>query len=342
MTTRVALVGAGAMGTIMARDIYPRLGSEAVVVAVVDRDPARAQDVAAPLGARGYASLDDALAHEPFDGVDIRIPHAGHADAAVEALERGLHVLVEKPLALSLADCDRVSRAAAAAGRVAAVAENYPHLEAVRAARAAIEQERVGEVLAMRTTRAYTLDGVWADSAWRQSGEPMAGLLWDQATHHISLLRALAGDVAAVAAHRSTARSTPGAEAYSLDLVFGSGLVAQSLLCWGTPSRAVEVEATVLGSAGMIDIAVDYEADGGLARLVQGSDVTSLSGPECYYDSHALIVRDWVAAIRNGGTPRVPLISATADVAVVVAAQDSLAAGGAPIAVGSADPAVSP
>jgi predicted dehydrogenase len=308
MTTRVALVGAGAMGTIMARDIYPQLGGEVEVVAVVD----------------------------------IRIPHAGHADAAVEALDQGLHVLVEKPLALTLADCHRVERAAAAAGRVAAVAENYPHLRAVRAARAAIEAGTVGEVLALRTTRAYTLDGVWAESAWRQGDQPMAGLLWDQATHHISLLRALAGPITAVAAHRTTRRTTPGAEAYALDLTFDSGLVAQSLYCWGTPSRAVEVEATVLGSQGMIDVAVDYEAHGGGARLVRGADVTAISEPECYYDSHALIVRDWAAAIRGGGSPLVTPTSATADVAVVIAAQTSLAAGGAPVQVQTAGAAVSP
>ncbi|WP_156251645.1 Gfo/Idh/MocA family protein [Pseudactinotalea terrae] len=331
MRQQVALVGAGAMGTIMARDIYPCLAPEITVAAVVDRDADRAEALAADLGVRAFTTLADAVAHEHLDGADIRVPHGAHAEAALEAIALGLHVLVEKPLALSLQDCDRIAQAGAAADRVVAVAENYPHLQAVRAARSAIDAGRVGEVLALRSTRAYTLAGVWAASAWRRGDEAMAGLLWDQATHHISLLRALAGPVATVAAHRSTGRSTPGAEVYSLDLTFASGLLAQSLYCWGTPARAVEVEATVLGSTGMIDIGVDYDSDGGSARLVIGAEAVPLSAPECYYDSHAAIVRDWVAAVRDDAAPLVPPASARADVAVVLAAQASLAAGGAPV-----------
>lgn len=324
MTLRVALLGAGAMGTIMAREIYPRLVGTAEVVAVVDGDPERAAGLAAALGARPHTSLAVAVAEE-LDAVDVRLPHAAHTAAALEALHLGLHVLVEKPLALSVVDCRRLDAAAAAAGRVIAVAENYPHLGAVRAARAAIDRGAVGELLALRTTRAYTLDGVWAQAVWRRGTGEMAGLLWDQGTHHTSLLRALGGEIVAVTAQASAGRRTPGAEVACLGVEFASGLAGQSLYCWGAPARRVETEALVLGSAGQIDVTVSYNSAEGRAEL--GS--TALSAPEGYYDSHRAIVADFAAAVVERRPPRVTVASATEDVRVVLAARASLERGGA-------------
>ena len=130
--------------------------------------------------------MDDGVV---IDAADIRTPHAAHADSACDALARGWHVLVEKPLATTLAEAERIRRAAATAGRVAAVAENYPHIQAVRAARDAMAAGAVGDVLTLRSTRAFTLDGVWLRDGWRRGGGPSGGLLLDQGTHHTSLLR---------------------------------------------------------------------------------------------------------------------------------------------------------
>lgn len=327
---RIALIGAGAMGTIVGREVYPALRDSVEIATVIDRDPGRRARLAELLGAQHHATLREALAAGPLDAVDIRLPHAAHADAAIAALEQRLHVLVEKPLALSLSDCDRIAATAARIDRVVAVAENYPHLRAVRAAREAIEAGRVGELLAVRSTRAYTLDGVWARSAWRQGADPMAGVLWDQGTHHTSMLRVLAGEIVAVSA-RSGPSGSPGAEVQLLTVRFESGLVGQSLYCWGTPARLAEVEGTVLGSRGAIDIRVAYDRSDGGADLVCGEDVEAISDAENYYDSHVAIVRDWVDACETGRPPRVGVASATADVAVVLAARASLSRGGAEV-----------
>lgn len=332
MTLKVALMGAGAMGTIMARDIYPQLRGEGAddirVVAVVDRHPERGGPLAAGLGAVAYPSLAAAIEGTEIDAVDIRLQHAAHRPAAVEALEHGLHVLVEKPLATSLEDCAAIIEAAQLAGRTVGVAENYPHLRAVRDTRSALDAGEVGEVLALRSTRAYTLDGVWAQTTWRQGNDPMAGILWDQGTHHTSMLRALGGDVVAVSA-RSADVATEGAEVVTLTLQFASGVMGQSLYCWGTPAVALEAEATVLGVSGRVDITVDYEGASGRARLDRPDGARALSEDESYYDSHRLIVADWARAIRTGSEPLVTLESAAADVEVVVAARASLERGGA-------------
>lgn len=89
----------------------------------------------------------------------------------------------------------------------------------------------------------------------------------------------------------------------------------------------------MLGTRGAIDISVAYHSADGAARLVVGADSSLLSEPECYYDSHVTIVEDWLRAISDGTAPGVPIASAAADVAVVVAAQRSIELGGAEVAV---------
>lgn len=328
---RVALMGAGAMGTIMAQDIYPQLTDTVEVVAVIDQIPVRAERLAQGLGAQPFGTLDQALRAVRLDAVDIRVPHAEHAAATCEALGLGLHVLVDKPMATSLEECESMQRAGQIAGTVVAVAENYPHLKSVQAAQAALAQDTIGDVVALGSRRVYRLEGAWA-SAWRQDSGPTGGILWDQGTHHTSMLRALAGEVESVAA-ASSANHDLGIEVVTLTLLFRAGLVAQSLYCWGSPAVPLETEATVFGSTGRIDITVDYEGESGRAVLRGANADDAISPSEGYYDSHRLIVEDWVDAITRGTRPLVGLQQATEDVRVVLAARQSLAQGGLPVTV---------
>jgi predicted dehydrogenase len=315
---RVVLVGCGAIGELVARRVYATaepLGCQ--VVAVVDRVPERARTIGELLAAPAYGSLTEALAAGPVDAADIRLPHDRHAEAVLEALAGNLDVLVEKPVATTAADAQAMLDAARSTGRTVAVAENYPHLAAVRAAAEAIGAGRIGELVAVRTTRAYQLDGIWVRDGWRQGDGPAAGILLDQGTHHTSLLRRLAGPVAAV-----TAVGTR--DTVSLTLRFASGVTGQSLYTWTTPAVPVETEATVFGTAGRIDIPVAYD---------DGHEPV-----ENYYDSHTAIVADWIGAIRDKRPPVVDLRDAAADLAVVLAAARSLVTGREEKVVASAQP----
>jgi predicted dehydrogenase len=329
---RVALIGCGAIGELVAQHVYATATRGFRLVAAIDPQAERREAVAGPLGVPSYPSTQAAVdAGVVIEAADIRTPHAGHADTALDALGRGWHVLVEKPLATTLADGERIQRAAAAAGLVAAVAENYPHIKAVQAARDAMAAGTVGEVLALRTTRAFTLGGVWLRDGWRRGGGPSGGLLLDQGTHHTSLLRYLGGPISQVSAVASDA----AADTLLLTARFASGLVAQSLYSWTAFSLAAEAEGTVFGSRGRIEIRVDYDTDQGGAALwdEQTPGGRAISPAENYYDSHRSIVEDWASAIRSGGRPLVSVDDGLADLAVVLAAARSLEAGGRPVDV---------
>ncbi|MFO0973133.1 MAG: Gfo/Idh/MocA family oxidoreductase [Phycisphaerae bacterium] len=126
---RVAVIGAGRMGTFHAR-IYRDL-PDVQVAAVVDSDRARATEVAASCGAAPLTALDELP--DGLDAASVAVPTLAHVRVAEALLARGMHVLVEKPLAPTAADAERLVSAARRAGRVLAVGHTERFNPVVRA-----------------------------------------------------------------------------------------------------------------------------------------------------------------------------------------------------------------
>ena len=103
MKLRFALVGAGVIGKVHA-EALAALPDVAELVAVVDRDPAKARELAARYGAESATDLDAVLRRDDVDAVTICTPSGVHADGAVAALDAGKHVVVEKPIDITLAE----------------------------------------------------------------------------------------------------------------------------------------------------------------------------------------------------------------------------------------------
>jgi predicted dehydrogenase len=118
---RVGVVGVGALGQHHAR-VYASL-PEAILVGVVDARPGRAEEVAGPLGTKVFQNYSDLFGK--VDAVSIATPTTLHAEIGEQFLKQGIHVLVEKPIAHTLKDADRLIQAAEQNGRVLQVG----HLE---------------------------------------------------------------------------------------------------------------------------------------------------------------------------------------------------------------------
>ncbi|MDA1190778.1 MAG: Gfo/Idh/MocA family oxidoreductase, partial [Candidatus Poribacteria bacterium] len=116
------------------------------VVAVMDVDASRAERAAAQHDARAYTDFDAALNHPDVQAVHICTPHAFHADQSVAAANAGKHVLVEKPMALSVADCDRMIAASESAGKTLMVGQVLRHYPINRAVKAIIAEGKIGKV----------------------------------------------------------------------------------------------------------------------------------------------------------------------------------------------------
>jgi predicted dehydrogenase len=144
-------------------------------------------DAAARAAAGGlpvWASLEEALRAARFDAALIASPPAEHARQARACLTAGLAVVVEKPLALSVADAATVARLAAQVGRPALVAQTFRFLRRTRAVDSAIAAGRLGPLRAgtVVVTRAGSAA---APARWALAEAP----LWDVAVHHLDVLR---------------------------------------------------------------------------------------------------------------------------------------------------------
>ncbi len=142
MRLRVAVVGVGHLGQHHARIYAAMEGVE--LVAVADTNTARAAEIAAKHGTRAVADARDLLGR--VDAVSIAVPTIAHVEAAMPFLERQTAVLVEKPIAASVEEADRLIAAAERSGAVLAVGQTERFNPAVDAARPMIADPRFIEV----------------------------------------------------------------------------------------------------------------------------------------------------------------------------------------------------
>jgi predicted dehydrogenase len=168
---------------------YRRSG-RADIVAVYDRRTERASELARILGARSYAGeLNEMLEREHLDAVSVCTPPWLHSAQTVQALEAGVNVVVEKPMAMSEADCRRMCDAASRGSRKLCVSHNFLFSRAVTRARRRIEAGRAGRIesvlgFQMSTPRRRLPD--WYESLPGQ-------LFFDEAPHLVYLTRRFLG-----------------------------------------------------------------------------------------------------------------------------------------------------
>jgi predicted dehydrogenase len=165
---RVAVVGAGAFGKNHLR-VYGELGREAgsaggiELCAVVDRDAAVRSEAAARYGIAGFATVAECLAAFPeLDAASVCVPTVHHAAVAEELLSAGVDVLIEKPIAASIEEADRIVALAERLGRVAQVGHLERFNPAVTAARAHLNRPMFFEAhrLSVFTPRSLDVDVV--------------------------------------------------------------------------------------------------------------------------------------------------------------------------------------
>lgn len=170
---RVAVIGAGAFGKNHAR-VYSELHRESQagtlpqgvpgveLVGIVDSDAARAAQIAGDCQTRAYSSIRDLLSHGGADAISIAVPTKFHRNVALEAIEAGFDILIEKPLAGTLEEADEIIDLVAEHGRVAQVGHLERFNPAVRAAIPLITKPMFFEVhrLSLFGPRALDVDVV--------------------------------------------------------------------------------------------------------------------------------------------------------------------------------------
>lgn len=233
---KTAVVGAGAWGRNLVRALR-ELGSLSVVVELDARIRSRLEEELP--GVLVTASLDAAL-QSPVDAVVIATPAPTHAAIAAEALESGRDVFVEKPLALSVAEAERLGSLAASRGRILMVGHLLLFQPAVQWMKRAIESGEVGRLLSLHQER-LNLGRV-------RTGE---SALWSLGTHDVAVALFLVGRAPArISGHGQRALGKAVEDDVHVHLDFEGGVKASLHVSWLWPEKRRRL--TVIGSQAML------------------------------------------------------------------------------------------
>jgi predicted dehydrogenase len=320
---RFAVVGLGSAGARHARQLLER-GH-----AVVGFDPGTS-----PSGDIERAgSFEEAIGNA--EAVIVASPNSLHAEQAVAALQQGRHVLVEKPLAVTAADAERVLEAAERAARVCGVAMNMRFHPGVLMLKRLLAEGDLGPVAFAQASFGYDLRLWHPESDYRRGYSARAelggGIVLD-AIHELDYLLWLLGPVTTVsaeAAHVSDLEIDVEDIAVAI-LRFESGAIGAIDLNFFEP--AYRRGCLVVGS----DAVARWDWHEGTVSLRSKGDSDRVIGAHCELtDTYRAELEDFAQAIENGHPPRTPVTDGVAAVRVAEALKDS-ALTGRRIAVGLA------
>jgi predicted dehydrogenase len=325
---RAGILGPGKVAAVHAAAIERIPG--VTLTAVAGRDPARTAALADAHGARTFDRLDAMLDSGTIDLLVVCTPHPLHRDAAIAAARAGVHVVVEKPMALTVADCDAMIAAGREGRVVLSVISQRRWYPAVQRVRETIDAGRIGEpgigiveVLGWRGPEYYRMD------RWRgtQDGEG-GGVLVNQAVHQLDLLAWFLGPPVAIDGlvanlnHpeievEDTALAVVRFESGAIGSIVATNSIRPGLYArvhvHGRNGASIGVE-TDRGSIFVAGLSAPSLArndlwtipgEESLPERWAAEDEAALAGVDMNSHFHELQLRDIVAAIREGREPAV-------------------------------------
>jgi predicted dehydrogenase len=317
---RVGVVGAGLIAGCHVR-AYTRT-PDVEVVAVADPHLAKAEELAAGVGATACAGLDEVLGLD-LDVISVCTPPRSHADLTVRALQAGRHVLCEKPMALSLADAQRIRAAAEDSDRVVMIGHVSRFEPDHRAAKDLVESGQVGDVAMMVHSMTTSLPG-WSEGGWLADPEESGGPLLDLSAHSFDYLAWIIGSPA-VRVHAVAADSPVGPSTYGVATVrYANGAMGQVEASWAHPeARGFKAVVEIVGVEGRVSWSYD-SINGGALHLADGG--VSWLDPlgERGYTAE---IGAFVDAVRVGGPSPVPVVDGYAATRTALAALHSVRTG---------------
>jgi len=313
---RVGVIGAGAA----AEGIHlPALARTAGVETVAIADPSadRLEYVANKFNVQSrYRSHQDVIPH--IDAAIVGIPHQYHAPVTIDLLRAGVHVLVEKPMALSTAECDAMIRASESSGAQLAVGLLRRFAPTLRYAKELLESGMLGPIRSFDVREGMIFR--WPVKSAAMFKPECGGVLADIGTHVLDLLLWWFGDVAGLEYWDD---ASGGVEADAvLNLEMAGGITGRVEL---SRTRDLRNSCVIRGERGTLEVGTKTDST---VTLTSARGQTSLSGratapghqpPGTLGDLFAWQMADFVREIETGTAPAVPGSEARRSVAVLEA-----------------------
>jgi predicted dehydrogenase len=325
---RIGIVGSGFMGRTNAETITKYL-TDARLVAVAGGS--RAPKLAADYGVACEASPAALFARDDIEAVFISTPHSEHAEQARAAAAAGKHVLLDKPMANSVAGCDAILEASRATGVNVMIMFGQRFRKVNYEAKRLIEEGAIGRVTMIQC---YSLNpgGLKSLPAW-QSEEGNLGTLFGHGVHNIDLVRWLTGgEVETVAAH--SMEEKPGHETSTMAVLgMSNGVLASIWVSWDIPAPGFPAggfSTRVVGEKGMLELdayATLRLGDASGWRTVAVQEPIDWQGKGVLdpmrLKAYTLQGNEFLASIRERRRPSVTGEDGRAAVAVALAAYES-------------------
>jgi UDP-N-acetyl-2-amino-2-deoxyglucuronate dehydrogenase len=252
----IALVGCGRIAKRHAELLGRGQIAGAHLAAVCDVRAERAVAFGAQYGVPHFADLHAMMATAKVDAVAVLTESGNHADHVLSLTAYRRHIIVEKPMALTLSDADRMIRACDEAGvRLFVVKQNRFNVPVVKA-REALDAGRFGRlVLGTVRVRWCRPQSYYDQDPWRGTWALDGGVLANQASHHVDLLEWMMGEVESVSAFSSTRLARIEAEDTAVvTLRFANGALGVIEATTATRPTDLEGSLSILGEGGTVEI----------------------------------------------------------------------------------------
>jgi predicted dehydrogenase len=315
-TIGIGIIGSGYMALTYSEAISRHCkGARLVAVA----GGSRASSLALEYGVAGEPSIDALLSRNDIDAVILTTPDQFHCEQTLQAAAAKKHVLVEKPMAPNVAQCDQMIAACADSGINLAVVKTERYRALTKRAKRMIEEGAVGEIWMVRTVSCYPItfgDMIYSSRPWYADPNG-GGLFMSIASHNTDFLSWLVGSPATQVYARANTYSHIKAPAQSVmaQITYANGVMGQMWTSSELPKPSMpssEVRFQIIGSKGMLDFEnyeyLDYGRDEQWERVFVPQRFDYLNDPKSpiRLEPHIGVVQDFVDSIREKRRPCVP------------------------------------
>lgn len=305
---KFALIGCGRIAKRHSELLGYNQIAGAELVAVCDVLEDKAKRIGAQFNVPSFTDMDLMLETVDIDVVSVLTESGNHAQHVVNLAKYGVHIIVEKPMALTLVDADKMIHACARAGvKLFVVKQNRFNLPVVKA-REALEQGRFGKLfLGTVRVRWCRPQSYYDQDEWRGTWALDGGVLTNQASHHIDLLEWMMGEVESVQAMSSTALADIEVEDTAVvTLRFANGALGVIEATTAVRPKDLEGSLSIMGETGTVEIggfAVNELKTWNFAQKLDGDEGVvsgfSVNPPNVYGFGHQAYYEHVVDSITN-------------------------------------------
>ncbi|HZK38998.1 MAG TPA: Gfo/Idh/MocA family oxidoreductase [Clostridia bacterium] len=299
---KISLVGCGGISGAHIHAIQDN--SEAQLISVADIKIERANKVAAQTGAVPYASLDAMLDAEKPDVLHICTPHYLHTSMALDALDRGIHVLIEKPCSVSLQELKALRAAQEKTGlKVGTCFQNRYNHSALHLQKLLQDEAKYGKILSARGFVTWQRGQNYYSDDWHGTlDKECGGVLINQAIHTLDMLQHVTGGIRAVTGHTSNDHLQGVIEVEDtasavLEFVDGAGGVFYATTAYTADAPVLiefKCEKAVFRMEG--DNLYEIEEDGKITAIKSFAP-KEYPGKACWGTGHVALICDFYASI---------------------------------------------